>query len=354
MRIVIAEDQEMGRLILASHLRQFGHDVIETCDGQEAFDVISKDPESVDMLITDWTMPNMDGIELAKKVRELSVENQYIYIILLTARNEFHDRLAGFNEGGVDDYITKPFEASELQLRIQVGSRLLTVERAQRQTNMNLKSLVDEQTKIIKETQKEIVGRLFTALEYRDGETGGHVHRIGILSACMAELLGWKPEYVSTIRQAAPLHDIGKIVIPDAILRKPGKLTPEEIEVMKTHSSAGADILSNSKNPLIIMSEVIAHYHHENWDGSGYPCGLKGEEIPIEARIVSIVDVYDALRSDRVYRPGLPEEEVIEMLKGYSGVKFDPILLNLFLDNIESFKTYLQQYEYEGSRKERE
>lgn len=347
MRIVIAEDQEMSRIILTKHLRQAGHEVIETCDGIEALEAISQDPESVDMLITDWTMPNMDGIELAKKVRELSFNGQYIYIILLTARNEFTDRLAGFNDGGVDDYITKPFEAAELQLRIQVGNRLMTIERAQRQTNTNLKSLVDEQTKIIKETQKEITGRLFTALEYRDGETGGHVHRIGILSACMAELLGWKQEYVHTIRQAAPLHDIGKIVIPDEILRKPGKLTEEEMDIMRTHAAAGANILANSKNPLIQMSEIIAHYHHENWDGTGYPVGLHGEEIPIEARIVSIVDVYDALRSDRVYRSSIPEEKVISMLKEYSGIKFDPVLLNLFLEHLEIFKGYLKDYEYD-------
>ncbi len=344
MRIVIAEDQEMGRLILAGHLRQYGHEVIETCDGQEALQAIMESPDTIDMLITDWSMPVMDGVELARKVRELSQHSQYIYIILLTARTEFNDKLEGFSEGGVDDYIEKPFEASELQLRIQVGNRVIDAERAQRMISANLQALVYEQTEIIRETQAEIVGRLFNALESRDGETGGHVHRIGLLSACMGKLLGWKQEYIEIIRSAAPLHDIGKIAVPDAVLRKPGKLTEEEFEIIKEHSSIGANLLSNSKNPIIMMGEVISHYHHENWDGSGYPCGLKGNDIPIEARIVSIVDVYDALKSDRVYRPGLPEDKVIALLQEGSGKKFDPDLLQIFLDNLELMKDYVKDH----------
>ncbi len=345
MRIVIAEDQEMGRLILAGHLRQYGHEVIETCDGQEALQAIMESPDTIDMLITDWSMPVMDGVELARKVRELSQNSQYIYIILLTARTEFNDKLEGFSEGGVDDYIEKPFEASELQLRIQVGNRVIDAERAQRMISANLQALVYEQTEIIRETQAEIVGRLFNALESRDGETGGHVHRIGLLSACMGKLLGWRQEYTEIIRSAAPLHDIGKIAVPDAVLRKPGKLTEEEFDIIKQHSAIGANLLSDSKNPIIMMGEVISHYHHENWDGTGYPCGLKGNDIPIEARIVSIVDVYDALKSDRVYRPGLPEDKVIALLKEGSGKKFDPELLEIFLDNIALMKEYVKDHE---------
>ncbi len=343
MRIVIAEDQEMGRLILAGHLRQYGHEVIETCDGQEALQAIMQMPD-IDMLITDWSMPIMDGVELARRVRELSQNSQYIYIILLTAKTDFNDKLEGFSEGGVDDYIEKPFEASELQLRIQVGNRVIDAERAQRMISANLQALVYEQTEIIRETQAEIVGRLFNALESRDGETGGHVHRIGLLSACMGKLLGWKNEYIEIIRSAAPLHDIGKIAVPDAVLRKPGKLTEEEFDIIKEHSSIGANLLSNSKNPIIMMGEVISHYHHENWDGTGYPSGLKATDIPIEARIVSIVDVYDALKSDRVYRPSLPEDKVISLLKEGSGKKFDPELLEIFLNNIEMMKEYVKDH----------
>ncbi len=338
MRIVIAEDQEMGRIILAGHLREAGHEVIETADGAEALEAIMSSQDSIDMLITDWSMPVMDGLELANRVRQLTSNQQYIYIIMLTARNEFSDKLEGFTQGGVDDYIVKPFEGSELLLRIQVGNRLIEAERAQRQINANLQQLVEEQTRIIRDTQEEIVSRLFNALESRDGETGGHVFRIGLMSAHMGRLIGWSEDDVNTMKSAAPLHDVGKIAIPDSILRKPGRLTSDEFATISTHAAIGSKLLSDSTNPIIRMADVIAHYHHENWDGSGYPMGLVGEEIPIEARIVSITDVYDALRSNRVYRAGLPEEQVIEIMKEDRGKKFDPDLLDIFFENIEEIK----------------
>ncbi len=344
MRIVIAEDQEMGRIILAGHLRENGHEVIETCDGAEALDAILNSQDSIDMLITDWSMPVMDGLELARKVRQLTTNQQYIYIIMLTARNEFSDKFEGFSQGGVDDYIVKPFEGAELLLRIQVGNRLIEAERRQRQINNNLQQLVNEQTATIRETQEELVSRLFSALESRDGETGGHVHRIGIMSAYMAQLLGWPQESVDILRSAAPLHDIGKIAVPDSVLRKPGKLTKEEFDIIKTHAAIGANLLSNSKSPLIMTSEIIAHYHHENWNGTGYPNGLVGDQIPVEARIVSITDVYDALMSNRVYRAGLPESEVLKIMQEDSGKKFDPTLLQIFMDNLQAIRQSASEY----------
>ncbi len=344
MKIVIAEDQEMSRLILAGHLREAGHEVIETCDGKEAYEAILEDTESIDMLITDWSMPNMNGLELAQKVRQLTAGKQYMYIIMLTARNEFNDKFEGFSQGGVDDYIVKPFEGSELILRVSVGGRLVEAERRQRHINLNLQQIVEEQTCVIRETQEEIVHRLFSALESRDGETGGHVFRIGFMSEAMGRLLGWPQEYLDVIRSAAPLHDLGKIGISDTVLRKPGKLTDDEFRIIQEHPDIGANLLTLSKNPIIRMGEIIARYHHENWDGTGYPEKLAGDQIPIEARIVSIVDVYDALMSHRVYRPGLPEDQVIEMLKEYNGTKFDPMLLQLFLENLEYIKASCKEF----------
>ncbi len=341
MRIIIAEDQEMGRLILARHLRRMGHEVIECVNGQEALDVISNDIKNVDMLITDWMMPVMDGIELAKKVRRLSKDSHYIYIILLTGRSESADKIEGFSQGEVDDYIVKGSEGAELQMRIQVGNRVIDAEHQLRHMNENLQSLVQEQTATIRDAQEEIVRRLFTALELRDGETGEHVQRIGLISACMGKLLGWDEERISVIRSAAPLHDIGKIAIPDSVLRKPGRLTEDEFDIIKTHAAVGADMLLNSQNPVIKMGECIARNHHENWDGSGYPQGLRGEEIPLEARVVSIADVFDALLSDRVYRAGLPEGKVIEILQHNSSKSFDEKLLKVFLDNLEFIKEYV-------------
>ena len=335
MHILIAEDQHVARVILATHLREWGYEVTETSNGIEALEYLVGNKLNIDMLITDWSMPQMDGIELARRVRALSESSQYIYTILLTGKGEFSDIVQGFAQGGVDDYIVKPFETNELHLRIQVGSRLIKAERAQRTYGEHLEAIVREQTKAIRETQNEIISRLFNALESYDVETGSHVRRIGLMSAYLARMLGLPSHKVDAIHAAAPMHDIGKIGVSDAVLLKPGPLSTDEFALVKQHTVIGGKILSGSQNPVIQLAEIIAFNHHENWDGSGYPHGLKGEAIPVEARIVSVVDVYDALRSDRVYRAGLSDEEVIKYMRSQSGKKFDPVVCDLFLEHLD-------------------
>lgn len=338
MRILIAEDQQMARVVLATHLRKWGHKVTEVRNGKDALTHILRAQNEVDLLITDWSMPLMDGVELAQKVRELTASSNYIYIILLTSRGDAADLVQGFTEGQVDDYIVKPFEAMELQLRVQVASRLIGAERKLREYTANLENIVYTQTEAIRETHAETINRLFTALESRDQETALHVRRIGSMSACMSRLLGWTERQIGAIQAAAPLHDIGKIGISDAVLLKEGPLDWEEFQEIKSHTVIGAKILSGSQNPVLQMGETIALYHHENWDGSGYPNGLKTDEIPLEAQIVSITDAYDALLSDRIYRKGLPENEVLRFIIEQRGKKFSPALVNLFLDNIKEIK----------------
>lgn len=338
MHILISEDQPVARLILATHLHDWGYKVTETSNGMEALDCLVSGKLDIDMLITDWSMPEMDGLELARRVRALSESSKYIYIILLTGKGAFDDIMQGFEQGGVDDYIVKPFEASELQQRIQVGSRVIKAERSQRIYGQHLESIVREQTKAIRETQNEIIIRLFNALESYDQETGSHVRRSGLLSAFMGKTLGYSPDFVEAINAAAPMHDIGKIGVSGTILLKPGPLNQDEFEKVKQHTLIGGKILSGSFNPVIQMAEKIACNHHENWDGTGYPNGLSGEDIPVEARIVAVVDVYDALMSDRIYRKGLPEEEVLEFIKSQSGIKFDPKICSTFLENIDEVR----------------
>lgn len=345
MHILIADDQEMSKTVLSSHLRSWGHTVIETSDGTEALDFLTRTGFNIDMLITDWSMPNMDGVELSRRVRTMSAGGQYIYIILLTDHTEFEDKLEGFSMGGVDDYLVKPCEPMELQLRIEVGNRTVKAERAQRLYSQSLERVVRQQTEVLRETQREIISRLFNALESRDHETGGHVRRIGIMSSFLGTMLSWSPQQVDAIGLAAPMHDIGKIGVADSVLLKPGSLTPEEFEEIKQHTIVGARILSGSENPVIQMAETIALYHHENWDGSGYPEGLSGTNIPIEARVVALVDVYDALLSDRVYRPALPEETVLEMISQERGRKFDPEICDLMLNNIEKMRVAVEEAE---------
>ena len=345
MHILFAEDQETARFFLSSHLRALGHTVTEAANGQEALNsltvnLFAADAEEIGMLITDWDMPIMDGVELAKRARTLR-EAQYLYIILLTGKGAFSDRLHGFAEGGVDNYIIKPFEIDELKLRIQVGIRVIEAERSLREYTNGLERIVRNQTQEIRETQSEIIARLFNALLSRHAESGSHVRRIGIMSAFVAEKLGWSPEQVDLIRAAAPLHDVGKIGISDAILLKPGPLNADERLIIQQHAGIGGNILSNSKSQVIQMAERIAVWHHENWDGSGYPHKLKGEDIPLEARIVGMVDVYDALRSDRVYRKGLKDDAVQEIMQRGKGRKFQPELLDLFLKHLPAMRSLL-------------
>lgn len=338
MHILFAEDQETARFFLASHLRAMGHTVSEAANGQEALNSLTVNmfavaAEEIGMLITDWDMPIMDGVELAKRARALR-EAQYLYIILLTGKGAFADRLHGFAEGGVDDYIIKPFELDELKLRIQVGIRVIEAERSLREYTTGLERIVRNQTREIRDTQSEIIARLFNAMLSRHAETGGHVRRIGIISAFLAEKLGWSMDQVDCIRAAAPLHDVGKIGISDAILLKPGPLSADERLIMQQHAGIGGKILSSSKSPVIQMAERIALAHHENWDGSGYPRRLTGSDIPMEAQIVGLADVFDALRSDRVYRRGLKDDAILEILERGRERKFQPDLLDLFLKNL--------------------
>ena len=196
-----------------------------------------------------------------------------------------------------------------------------------------LQQEVDKRTQAIRDREEEIALRLVAAADTRDdGETGAHIRRIGLYSELMAKHLNWPPDRIHEIRIAAPMHDIGKIGIPDSILRKPGKLDAAEFEIMKTHAPIGARILSNSESPLVEMAREIAMGHHEKWDGSGYPKGLSGEDIPASARIVAIVDVFDALVHKRIYKDGMSIEEALQIMRESRGSHFDPSLFDLFYD----------------------
>jgi putative two-component system response regulator len=197
--------------------------------------------------------------------------------------------------------------------------------------NETLEQRVRERTRDLEEARLEVLERLTQAAEYRDDATGQHTRRVGELSARMARKLLLGDEDVELIRRAAPLHDTGKIAIPDAILLKPGRLTPEEFEIMKTHASIGARMLSGGRTPMMLLAEEIALSHHERWDGTGYPNGLSGEDIPFAARIVAIVDFYDALANDRPYRSAWPESRIIAEIEGQSGKHFDPRVVEAFL-----------------------
>ncbi|MFC1815091.1 HD-GYP domain-containing protein, partial [Thermodesulfobacteriota bacterium] len=313
------------------------HHVITTKNGLDALEKFLSG--NIDIVITDWNMPEMDGLELVRHISKHSSDKPYVYTIFLTSRSDKGDVVAALSEEGVDDYLIKPFDPDELRARIGVGERTVRLERALQEYGQGLEKIVQKQTRIIRQTQEETIYRLLTTLETRDEETGGHVRRIALASVRLAEAVGWDADNREDLRLSAPMHDIGKIGVPDAILCKKGKLTFEEFEVMKTHTSIGGQILGGSQFPMLQLAHDIAMSHHEKWNGKGYPKGLAGEEIPQVGRIVALVDVFDALGHDRVYHKAAPEEEVIRIMQAGRGTHFDSNLYDLFIDLLPEIRS---------------
>ncbi|MGX8795806.1 HD domain-containing phosphohydrolase [Fusibacter sp. JL298sf-3] len=316
MKILIAEDNRVSRTVLKRYIEGFGYCVYEASDGFEAQMVWEKyRPE---MLIADWNMPGLSGLDLLRYIRA-NGDGHYTYVVFTTSRDLGVDMKTAY-DAGVDDYLKKPFSRQELFLRMKAGERLL---------NLQSKEL--------------LVYALARLAETRDKETGAHLERIRTYSRLIAEALGNTAAYASvvdgnfvmSIYETSPLHDIGKVGISDRILLKKGKLTPEEYELMKAHTIIGRNTLlevsRHGSRPFLKMAIEIAGSHHEWWDGSGYPDGLEGEAIPLSARIVALADVYDALRSRRVYKEDIPHESVVEQIVALKGRQFDPTVVDAFL-----------------------
>ena len=334
MNILVAEDEAIALKRSKYFLEKWGHSVITVQNGLEALEEFLS--SKIDLVITDWMMPEMDGLELVRHIRSRT-DTPFAYVILLTSREDKKDIVEAL-ESGVDDYIIKPFDPAELQARVNVGVRMVSMERSLMEFRTSLEKIVRRQTSTIRQTQEETIIRLLSALESRDKETGGHVRRMALFSVIMAEAAGWPSQRVSDLRLAAPMHDIGKIGIPDTILRKTGQLSEEEFEIIKSHTIVSSQILKDSKYPMLQMAHDIALYHHEWWDGNGYPYGIAGEDIPEAARIVALVDVYDALSHDRFYRKGSPEEEVLKTMKEGRDTQFDPYFYDMFISMVPKFK----------------
>ncbi len=336
--ILVVDDEKINRDFVKLVFKDSGCKVLEASNGEEALEIIKK--EKPDIVLLDIIMPGMLGFEVCKRIKR-DPETADIPVIIVTALGDLDNKIKGF-ESGADEYITKPYEKNELLLRVKNMLKVKKYHDLLRDYSSILEREVIEKTKKLQEAYKrldaaylELIHRLGRAAEYRDDETGEHTKRVGKMCALMAEALDFDDHFRKNIEYASPLHDLGKIGIPDNILLKPGKLTKEEMEVIKKHTIIGADILSGSDHPVIVMAETIALTHHERWDGKGYPRGLKGEEIPIEGRICAIVDFFDACTSERVYRPAMDVETVVDMIKQEKGKHFDPSLVDIFLENLD-------------------
>jgi putative two-component system response regulator len=323
MLVLVVDDDPVTSEIIVEDLRQFGYEVVTASNGREAFDLIRTG--QFHLVVSDWQMPEMSGLELCQEIRKRQWSG-YIYVILLTSQSGVENVVAGLN-AGADDFLTKPFHPQELRVRLRTGERILSLE-----------------------SRDLVIFALAKLAEFRDKDTGTHLERMREYSRILADELSRWPEYstiidgdyVQLIYLTSPLHDIGKVGIPDSVLLKPARLTPDEFTQMKQHTVIGGNTLRAVAEgaptaQFLVMAQDIAMTHHERFDGSGYPNGLAGEQIPLCGRIVALADVYDALRSKRVYKSAFTHETARDTIVNESGKQFDPAVVQAFLNRESEF-----------------
>jgi len=342
-KALVIDDDDAGREMLSTVLATLGYRVDNAPDGETG---IAKLDETVDLVFLDVNMPGMNGFEVARQIR--AGQHGEVPIIITTALDTRDDRLEAV-DAGASDFISKPIDLTELQVRARAQVHLKRARDELHQQRAELEVVVEQRTKALrfaldKMTQQhrrtrdahlDTIRRLVTAAEYNDDDTGLHIQRMSRYAELIARTLGLDPSICETIRHAAPMHDVGKIGIADAILLKPGKLDAEEWSVMKTHTTIGGHILRGSPSALLQEGETIALSHHERWNGTGYPKGLCGEDIPVSGRICAVADVFDALTSKRPYKEPFPVEKAIAIMREEEGKQFDPAVLTAFLDQLE-------------------
>ncbi len=332
-KVLIVDDTPTNIQLAASALGMQKYDISFSYSGVEALSMIDKD--QYDLILMDVMMPEMDGHECCRRIRQ-HPHYRYIPVLFLTARTDEESVVMGFDAGG-SDYVTKPFHARELVARVENLIKLKYFEDFQEQKILETLAEVEKLNVEIVATQKEVIFTLGAVAEARSNETGKHIKRVAEYSYLLATLYGVEEDHAQLIRLASPMHDIGKIAIPDHILNKPGKLTPDEFHIMKTHAELGYEMLNKTSRPILNIAALIAYTHHEKFNGSGYPRGLIGKDIPIEGRITAFADVFDALGSERVYKKAWKDEEIFALFKEERGKHFDPELVDLFFQHLDDF-----------------
>jgi putative two-component system response regulator len=330
MRILIVDDNKIALAVLRNALVDGGYEVVTAANGHQALAVLRGG--SCRLVISDWEMPQMDGIALCRAIRSEDLLG-YVYVILLTGHNLLEDRVEGLRSGA-DDFISKPFDPSELLARVQTAERILSLE-----------------------TRDVAIFAMARLAESRDSETGAHLERVRNYSRALAQHLSGidkfraeiNAEYIRLIYLTSPLHDIGKVGIPDCVLLKPGRLNDREFDIMKTHASLGAQTLDAALRQFpgvkfLQMARDIAASHHERYDGTGYPRQLRGDAIPLCARIVAVADVYDALTSKRVYKDAFAHDIAWSMIVEEAGTQFDPDVVDAFVNNEARFVSIRAQF----------
>jgi putative two-component system response regulator len=345
--ILVVDDKPQNIELLEAHLVPQGYEIVKAANGEEALGRLSSN--QIDLILLDVIMPGMNGFEVTRRVRQ-DEKNRLLPIILVTALRETEDRVKGI-EAGCDDFISKPVDKMELLARVRSLLKVKAYNDLMSNYRKELESEVTRRTEELKHAFERIkaasldtIYRLSMASEYKDEGTGAHIKRMSRYCAAVARRMGLDESTIETILYAAPMHDLGKIGIPDLILVKPAKLDPVEWEIMKLHTVIGARILKGSYAEFIRLGETIAQHHHEKWDGSGYPNSLKGIEIPIAGRIAAIADVFDALTSKRPYKEPFPVEKSLAIIREGRGSHFDPDVVDAFFAIQDEIVTIKEQY----------
>nr|WP_042074666.1 two-component system response regulator [Aeromonas sanarellii] len=352
---ILVVDDTPDNLMLMAELLKDKYRVKLANNGEKALRILAGDPLP-DLILLDIMMPGLSGLQVAEQLQQ-DARTRHIPIIFLTSMAAVESELQGLALGAVD-YITKPISPSRVLARVETQIKLKAAADFLRDQNDFLEQEVQRRTREVVAIQEVTIQAMASLAETRDNETGNHIRRTQHYVKLLAELLCDHPRFrhflndetIHLLFKSAPLHDIGKVGIPDHILLKPGRLTKEEFEIMMTHTTLGRDAIQRAEDQLgfpvdfLRLAKEIAYSHQEKWDGSGYPLGLSGDDIPISARLMAVADVYDALISHRVYKPGMPHEEAVDIIRQGGGWHFDPDVCAAFLSATEQFKAIAERF----------
>jgi len=343
VKLLLVDDNAYNLEVIQGTLKSEGYSQLTLVDNPLKLSTHLKEV-SFDLVLLDINMPIMDGFAVLSLMQHTYSDIERPPVIMLTAQDDDENRIRALN-AGASDYITKPFNRKELLKRVGLHLDNWVMKQKLLAENQTLEEKVRARTKAMEQAQLEIVYRLGRAAEYRDNETGNHVKRVSLMAEVLAQAHGLDEAQARLIGRATPMHDVGKIGISDVILLKPGNFTDQEFEVMKSHVRIGGEILANSDSELLNMAHEIALTHHEKYNGKGYPKGLKGEEIPLSGRIVAIVDVFDALTSERPYKTAWPIDKAIDLIIREKNEHFDPLLVDAFVSVVPEIRKIKQSYE---------
>lgn len=349
VKILLVDDVDVNVIILEEIIQNMGYEALTATSVKEAMELMQNEKTLPQIILTDISMPDIDGYEFCTILKK-DPYTKDIPVIFISAMDSSADMSQGFELGAVD-YIAKPFERAEVEKRIDTHLKLYTLQRDLEENNKRLSLVVTKQMEKLRVEQKNIMLALARLVENKECASGNHHANIAYNSRLLAQAMQMSPMYeqlmtenfIDTIESAAGLHDIGKIMVPDSIILKKGPLTEDERMIMRTHSELGAKTLIDiyegmERNEFIDMAIDIAYFHHENWDGTGYPKKLNGLDIPLAARIVRVVDVFDSMLSERAYRDPYPLDYVLEFIENGAGISFDPEIVKIFLKIYRNFK----------------